>query len=223
MIGGCLGSLIGDLLATRLERRRARRRQVRFVTGAGARMHCALRRPIRSASWSHGMLTISSTQAVWRARLKRGVPITLVPATTSFLAQYAATPDHGLYTTMPMSIVVLNDGGQRLELAVLDEDTSLLHNLFGPGRPTPAPGATAPRPLGRMQPPPTWVRVPLGQTKPPGAPTPSPTGPPPLPPPGPQPPGTPTPDAPTARPSGPPPEALGPSSAPDGPAQQAPS
>ncbi|GAA3434471.1 hypothetical protein [Kutzneria kofuensis] len=92
IIEGLIGGLIGNAIARRRERRKAERRQVKFAVGADVRMHCSLRRPTESAGWSHGLLTLSSTQAVWRARLKRGEPVTVSPATASYLDQHPATP-----------------------------------------------------------------------------------------------------------------------------------
>ena len=57
------------------------------------------------------------------------------PDTTSYLDQHPATSNDGLLTSMPMTVVVFNHGGERLELAVLEQDVALLQKLFRAGGP----------------------------------------------------------------------------------------
>jgi hypothetical protein len=131
LIEGLIGALIAGAVTRRRERKKAEKRQIKFAAGADVRMHCSLRWPIDSSSWSHGILRLSPNGATWRARLNRGEPLALSPHAASWIELRPVGPGDGLITSMAMSIAVLNAGGRRLELAVLPKDVTLLRKTFG--------------------------------------------------------------------------------------------
>jgi hypothetical protein len=127
---GCVGQILGEALGDAITSRRNKRVQAVFTGGHEVRMHCSVRRPAESADWSHGLLTVSITGGTWRARYKRGDRVTVQPATTSYLEHHPVTPADGLKTTLPMTVIVFNHSGQRLELAVMNKDVSMLRKVF---------------------------------------------------------------------------------------------
>jgi len=137
---GLIGGLIGGAIARRRERKKAEQRQTEFAAGADVKMHCSLRWPMDSRSWSHGILRLSPNAATWRARLNRGEPLDLSPRSASWIDLRPVGTGDGLHTSMAMAIAVLNAGGRRLELAVLAKDVTLLRKIFGqPGTDDPVP------------------------------------------------------------------------------------
>jgi hypothetical protein len=129
-IEGLVGNLIASVITRRRARKKAEQRQTKFAAGADVKMHCSLRWPIDSSSWSHGILRLSPNGATWRARLNRGEPVDLTPRTASWIDLHPVGPGDGLITSMAMAVAVLNAGGRRLELAVLTKDVTLLRKIF---------------------------------------------------------------------------------------------
>ena len=131
LVESLIGGLIGGAIMRRRERKKAEQRQTEFAAGADVKMHCSLRRPMDSSSWSHGILRLSPYAATWRARLNRGEPVELSPHNASWIDLRPVGTGDGLHTSMAMAIAVLDAGGHRLELAVLAKDVALLRKMFG--------------------------------------------------------------------------------------------
>jgi hypothetical protein len=130
LIESLLGGLIDGATSRRRARKKADRRQHDFAAGADVTMPCSLRRLPGSGTWTHGTLRLSPDGATWRPRLNRGAPLALPSRTFSWVGTHPAEPGHGLLLATAMTVVVLNADGDRLELAVLSKDVTLLIKMF---------------------------------------------------------------------------------------------
>ncbi|VVJ15979.1 Uncharacterised protein [Amycolatopsis camponoti] len=133
VIEGLLGLLDGAI-SDRRTRRRAEKRRAGFADGADVKMRCSLRRPADSGTWTHGTLRPAADGVVWRARLNRDEPIALSPRTVSWAGSRPAGREDRLAIPTAMEVVTLDDGGSRLELAVLTSDLTALREILGTRR-----------------------------------------------------------------------------------------
>ncbi|HEY0499061.1 MAG TPA: hypothetical protein VGD48_25185 [Kutzneria sp.] len=104
------------------------RRSSDAAAGRPVTIPCALR---VDGKWRHGKLTLNGELAHWRPRFGTQGSVAVDTAGTVLMDQRDVAPAEVVSLNPGLTVLALNAGAQRVELAILPADLSLAGNAFG--------------------------------------------------------------------------------------------
>lgn len=128
LLSAAVGAVIAGAIISWRQRTASARRSSDAAAGQPVTLPCALR---VDGTWRHGKLTLSGKQAHWRPRFGTRGSVAIDTAGTVLMEQRDVAPAEVVRLNASMTVLALNAGGRRVELAVLPSDLPLAANAFG--------------------------------------------------------------------------------------------